>query len=58
MKKHTLLFVSFGIIFFVIISMSLIQCTNSSTAQTSATDKESDDPISANAKMLEEGKSN
>src|SRR6266542_851094 len=56
MKKHTLLFVSFGIISLVIISISLIQCTNSSTAQTVATNKESDDLNSANAKkMLEEG---
>lgn len=56
MKKKSLLLVSLGIIFFIV-SMSLIKCTNSSTVQTSATDKESDDPVSANAKnMLEEGK--
>jgi hypothetical protein len=43
--------------FLFIISLSLIQCTNSSTAQTPAQNKESDDLNSANAKkMLEEGK--
>jgi hypothetical protein len=61
MKKHSLLLVSFGIISFVIISMSFIQCTNSSDGQTTSnakiTNNESDDPVSANAKqMLEEGK--
>ena len=57
MKKLTILFVSFGIIFFVIISISLIQCTNSSTVQSPVVDKENDDPVAANAKkMLEEGK--
>ena len=67
MKKHTLLFVSFGFIFFAILSLSLAQCTNSSNGQTAnisnensdkkSTEIEDDDPISANAKkMLEEGK--
>jgi len=61
MKKHSLLLVSFGIISFVITSMSLIECKNSSdgqiTSNAKATNNESDDPVSANAKqMLEEGK--
>ncbi|MFV8347394.1 hypothetical protein [Flavobacterium sp. ZB4P13] len=56
MKKHPLLLVLLGITF-IIVSMVLFQCTNSSTAQTYATIKESDDPVLANAKkMLEEGK--
>ena len=60
MKKHSIVLVLLGIIFIATISISLIQCTNPSTSQTpaaAAADKESDDPISANAKqMLAEGK--
>ena len=61
MKKHFLLLVLFGIISFVIISMSLIQCTNSSNGQTTTAKEnnntESDDPVSINARqMLDEGK--
>lgn len=56
MKKHPLLLVLLGITF-IIVSMVLFQCTNSSTAQAYVTIKESDDPVLANAKkMLEEGK--
>ena len=57
MKKHSLLFVLMGIIFIGTISISFIQCKNSSTAQEPATDKEKDDPVFADAKqMLAEGK--
>ena len=57
MKKHSIILVSLGIIFIVTMSISLIQCINSATAQKSATNKESEDPISDNAKqMLAEGK--
>ena len=57
MKKHSIVLVLVSLIFIVIISMSLIQCTNSTSAQTSAAKKEREDPISDNAKqMLAEGK--
>ena len=56
MKKHSIVLVLLSLIFIVTISMSLIQCTNS-TAQTSASKNETDDPILDNAKqMLAEGK--
>ncbi len=58
MKKNVLLLVSLSIAFFIA-AMSLLQCTDSTKDQTptSKNDKESDDPIAANAKqMLEEGK--
>ena len=57
MKKYSIIFVVLNLIFIVTISVSLIQCTNSTSAQTSTSKKESDDPISDNAKqMLTEGK--
>ena len=57
MKKNSIALILSGIIFMVIVSLSLIRCTNSSTAQTSSVNKESDDPIADNAKqMLAEGK--
>ena len=57
MKKHSTVLVLLSLLFIVTISMSLIQCTNSTSAQTSTAKKESDDPISENAKqMLAEGK--
>lgn len=56
MKKHSIVLVLLSLIFIVTISMSFIQCTNS-TAQTSASKNETDDPIFDNAKqMLAEGK--
>jgi hypothetical protein len=56
MKKHALLLVSTCTAFFII-SVFLIQCTQPAGNNASTTVKESDDPISANAKqMLEEGK--
>ncbi|MBC8172683.1 MAG: hypothetical protein H7X71_02155, partial [Chitinophagales bacterium] len=56
MKKNRLLLVSMGIAFFIV-SISLIQCTNSANGNTATTPKESEDPVSANARqMLEEGK--
>jgi hypothetical protein len=56
MKKQSLLIVSFGIVC-IIASMSLFQCTNSSTAQKAVNGNVIQDPIADNAKkMLEEGK--
>ena len=59
MKKHSLLLVSVGIAIFIA-TMSILQCTDSTKAQSSTSSnnaKGSDDPITANAKqMLEEGK--
>ena len=57
MKKHPVVLVLLGIIFIVTMSMLLIQCTNSTSAQSVAAKNESDDPISDNAKqILAEGK--
>ena len=52
MKKHSIVLVLLGLVFIVTISMSLIQCTNSTSAQTAAAKKESEDPISDNAKQM------
>jgi hypothetical protein len=57
MKKQSILLVLLGLICIVIISTSLIQCTNSTSAQTVASPAEEADPVSDNAKkMLAEGK--
>lgn len=56
MKKYPLFLVSLGIAF-LIVSMSLFQCTHATNGKESTTVKESDDPVSANARqMLEEGR--
>jgi hypothetical protein len=57
MKKQSFILVLLGILCIVIISTSLIQCTNSTSAQAVTSQNENGDPIAENAKkMLAEGK--
>jgi hypothetical protein len=57
MKKQSFILVLLGILCIVIISISLIQCTNSTSAQAVTSQNENGDPIAENAKkMLAEGK--
>jgi hypothetical protein len=56
MKKHPLFLVSSGITFFIVCTF-LFQCTHPTASEPSTVVKESDDPVSVNARqMLEEGK--
>ena len=56
MKKHQLLLITVGITLFIV-SMLLVQSTQSTNAKTLVTEKETDDATKANAnKMLVEGK--
>jgi len=52
MKKHSIVFVILGTLFIAAITMTLFQCTNSSSGQTSAIVQESNDPTSENAKLM------
>jgi len=57
MKKYSIILVLLSFIFIVTMSVLFLQCTNSTSAQTSAAKNESGDPIADNAqRMLAEGK--